>query len=54
MGSSGAGQAPPKKYGDKVEVEHQGNVGMNITRIERVIIGPTDTVPEITRLKKAR
>jgi hypothetical protein len=30
----------PKKYGDKVEHDHGGEVGVKITKIERVIVDP--------------
>jgi hypothetical protein len=35
----------PKKYGDKVELEHGGEVGVRITKIERVIIRPKEQAP---------
>ncbi len=30
----------PRKYGDKVEVEHGGKVGLGITKIERIVVDP--------------
>jgi hypothetical protein len=30
----------PKKYGPKVELEHGGEIGVKITKIERVIVDP--------------
>ncbi len=30
----------PRKYGDKVELEHKGAVGLGITKIERIVVDP--------------
>lgn len=35
-----------KKYGDKLDLNHGGNVGLNITKIENVVVDPANSEQE--------